>query len=99
LCEQRVETAARVFQPGFLVPHTEAHVGGLAGDAEFFEQGNKIGISPVVEHDKAGINRVAASAELYVYGCSVPAHLFAGLEDSHFVRLAEVVGATESRNT
>ena len=78
------------FEPRPLPPPTEAKgilMTGYAagGDAQFVQQTDEVGISPVVEHDEAGIHRVGLAREFHVHGMGVAADVVVGFEHGDVV--------------
>jgi hypothetical protein len=96
LREQHVEIAAGVFEAAVFVAHAEAHRGRPAADPQLVEQGDEIGIGPVVENDKTRVDGEAPRTELHVHRRRVPAEALARLEYRDRVPGAEIVSTSQA---
>ena len=81
LGEQAVGRGARVLEVPRLVGHREAHVRGLAADAEAVEQALEARIVAVVEDDEAGVDPVRLVRRVDAHRVGVAAGMGLRLED------------------
>ena len=99
LGEQAVEIGAGIFESGLLVPYTETHGGGLAGDPQAVHESNEVGVGPVIEDYEAGVDGVVAGAQFHIHRGGVATDSLAGLKHRYLVSCAQVVRAAEPGNS
>ena len=97
LREQGIDAAARVLEAAVEIADAEAHVRRLAADAEFLQQGDKIGVGPVVVDDEARVHGIAPGTQLDINGGRVAPDLRPRLKHGHAVRAAEIMGRRTGR--
>ena len=85
LGEEAVESGAVVLQAGAAAGDAEAHVAGLTLRPHFVQQGDEVGIGPVIEDDEAGVHGVVVPAQADRVGVDVAADVVAGLKEGDCV--------------
>ena len=99
LCKHGIERVALVLHPGLFTLDAEAHLAGLRMHAKLVEQGDKVGIGPVIEDDEAGIDRLLPVPVLDEVGMGMPTGMTAGLEHGDIVFTAQMPGGDIAGNT
>ena len=99
LGKQAVEVVAVVFGARLRIAHREAHLGGLRGHAQLIQQADEVGVGPVVEHNKTGVDGKAFALHFNVNRMAVAAHPVTGLKHSDVVLAVEQIGAGQAGNT
>ena len=98
LGEQAVQVTTVVLQPGAVVAYRKAHLALLSSNPEFVDQVDEIGVGPVVEDDKPGIDRRLLSLFFHVYGVGMATDISGRFKDLYVVVAEQAVGATEPGN-
>ena len=99
LGEHGVQAAARPFQHAFIELQLDRkrHIGADRADAQFAEQFDQVGISVVVEHQKAGIDAVGDAVQRHVDRVRVAAEIIVCLEQGDVVPgLRQLIGAGQA---
>ncbi len=97
LGKQGVQVVAVVLQPlGAL--DREAHLGGLARHPDPLQQFQEIRVGTVVEHDKTGIDGIAATGQADIHCGGMSAEQGGRLEQGDVVQLVEQKTGAESRD-
>ena len=88
LGKKAVQRVAVILQPAHRVTHRKTHFGGLAFNAQLFQQGNKMRIGAGVVDNKTGVDGVLFAVAHHVLRGGVPAQRRRGFIHSNFtVRL------------
>ncbi len=82
---------AAVLEVLLLALHREAHVRGLGGHAEAFEQAREVGVVAVVHHDEARVHVVGVVLGVHPHRVRVPAGVGVGLIHDDLVLALEQV--------
>jgi len=96
LGEIAAEAAAGIFVAGFAAGNGEGHVGIGAGDLEFGEQADEVGVSPVVVNDETGVDGKWAGGSVDGDGVGVAAEAFGFFEKVDLVAARKIVGGSET---
>ena len=91
LRKEPVERGAVVLDQVIFGVHTEAHLAGLRGLTDLVEQLDEIGVSPIVEDNKSGINRERLTGFVNIDGIRVPADVRRGLKHRDIELIAQLV--------
>ena len=85
MSEQGVQAGAVVLQPGGVTVNTETHVADLRRNTQSVHQLHEIGVRPVIENDKTGVDRPLATTGGDHLGIGMAPGIVAGLEQLYIV--------------
>ena len=83
MSEVAAETASGIFVIGFAATDGERHVGVDAGDAEFVEQADEIGVGAIIVNDEPGIDGQGTAAGFDGHGMRVAAQAMLSFEEEN----------------
>jgi len=63
----------------------KAHFSGFGAHPQLIHQLDEVGVSPVVEYDKAGVHSISLAFDAYIDGMGMAADPVAGLEHAAIV--------------